>query len=238
MSEVIQGALKSRCDGLEIAAMAVVPERPYRGIFQIVHGMSENKERYLPFMEFLAEEGYVAVIHDHRGHGRSVRDEKDLGYMYGGGADGLLDDILQINEILKNRFPEAPLVLFGHSMGSLAVRAFTRKYGDEGHMDALVVCGSPSKNSARPIGEFLARLAKARYGDRHVCSRLEKLSFGGYAKKFPGETSPACWVCSDKRVVEEYDASPLCGFTFTADAYLVLFDLMKQSGRGSAGLSG
>ena len=86
-----ESKIKSMADGLDISVLAVVPdETPYRGILQLVHGMSEYKERYLPFMEYMAKKGYVCVIHDHRGHGKSVRALDDLGYMYGGGADAIL----------------------------------------------------------------------------------------------------------------------------------------------------
>ena len=37
---------------------------------QIVHGMSEHKERYYPFMEYLAEKGFACIINDVRGHGK------------------------------------------------------------------------------------------------------------------------------------------------------------------------
>ena len=45
---------------------------------QLLHGMCEHKERYLPFMEYLNRQGLITVIHDHRGHGRSVKDRNDL----------------------------------------------------------------------------------------------------------------------------------------------------------------
>ena len=78
--------IKSAVDGLELDMLILIPEKGMKGIFQIHHGMSEYKERYLPFMEYLANEGFVAVIHDCRGHGKSIRRKDDLGYMYGGGA--------------------------------------------------------------------------------------------------------------------------------------------------------
>ena len=74
MGAKYEAYIESEADGLDISVLAVVPdETPYRGILQLVHGMSEYKERYLPFMEYMAKKGYVCVIHDHRGHGKSVR---------------------------------------------------------------------------------------------------------------------------------------------------------------------
>ncbi|MDO5336467.1 MAG: alpha/beta fold hydrolase [Eubacteriales bacterium] len=227
----IKSEIKSRQDGLGVFVLTVLPQMEQgmqcRGIVQILHGMSEYKERYLPFMEYLAEKGFVAVIHDHRGHGASVRSREDLGYMYGGGTEAFLDDILQVNEEMHKKFPKVPLILFGHSMGSLAARAFTRRYDDK--IDALILSGSPSRNPARAVGTVIAKLQRQLFGKRHPSKLLEGLSFGSYAAKFKDEESIFSWVCSAPEVVEEYDKNPLCGFTFTTDAYLVLFELMKQA---------
>ena len=62
----------SSYDGLSLEILCVESENP-KGIVQISHGMAENKERYIPFMKFLAKHGYTTVIHDHRGHGKSVK---------------------------------------------------------------------------------------------------------------------------------------------------------------------
>lgn len=85
-----EGTFLSEADGLEISALCIMPEEKteYRAVIQLVHGMSEHKERYIPFMEYLAEKGYITVIHDHRGHGKSVKNPDDLGYMYGGRSRG------------------------------------------------------------------------------------------------------------------------------------------------------
>ena len=102
----------SEADGLRISVMALLPnEKPYRGIVQLVHGMSEPKERYLPFMEYLTGQGYVTIIHDHRGHGKSVRSRADLGYMYGGGAEAIVQDIATVNQGVRAQFPSAPCLL-------------------------------------------------------------------------------------------------------------------------------
>ena len=44
--------------------LVVEPEEGVQrtALLQLSHGMSEYKERYLPFMEFMAEHGIVCVI--------------------------------------------------------------------------------------------------------------------------------------------------------------------------------
>ena len=88
MSIKYEGSFLSETDALEISVLCLMPDpgvQP-RAIVQLVHGMSEYKERYIQFMEYLTARGYITVIHDQRGHGKSVSDKRDLGYMYGGGS--------------------------------------------------------------------------------------------------------------------------------------------------------
>lgn len=42
------------------------------GTIQMVHGMEEHKERYVPFAEFLSDNGFNVVISDLRGHGEDA----------------------------------------------------------------------------------------------------------------------------------------------------------------------
>ena len=85
--------LISKQDGLTLSVLWTEPEKKVRGVVQISHGMSEHKERYLPFMKFLAGHGYAAVIHDHRGHGGSVREKEDLGYFYNTKEKGIIESL-------------------------------------------------------------------------------------------------------------------------------------------------
>ena len=150
---------------------------------------------------------------NHRGHGQSVRSGDDLGYMYGGGADAMLSDIGTVNRSVREMFPDLPLILFGHSMGSLAVRAFAAEHDD--CMDMLIVCGSPSDQKARTLGTMIANVEGRLLGMRHRSRILEFLSFGTFALKFPGEKNKNAWICSDQEVYQAYSDSELCGFTFT-----------------------
>ncbi len=218
---------QSEADDLRISALAVVPEGKVRAIVQLVHGMCEHKERYIPFMEYLAENGFVSVIHDQRGHGESVVNEADLGYMYGGGAGALLQDILTVNNMIRKEYPGLPLVLFGHSMGSLEVRAFASEHDDM--IDMLVVCGSPSKNAGRAVGAAIASLEGKVRGTSHRSGLLTSMSVGSYAKRFKNEGNPLAWLSANKENVKAYAESEFCGFMFTDDAYQALFDLMKRA---------
>ena len=57
--------IKSNYDQLKLDGIIISCESP-KGIVQISHGMCEHKERYIDFMNFLSNQGYLCIIHDHR----------------------------------------------------------------------------------------------------------------------------------------------------------------------------
>ena len=227
MPEQKRYTFSTEVEGLSVSVVEVLPDGQPKAAIQLVHGMCEHKERYIPFMEYLAGKGYLCVIHDQRGHGESVISQEDLGYMYGEGSEGLLADILTVNHKIREEYPDIPLVLFGHSMGSLEVRAYAAQYDET--IDMLIVCGTPAKNGARGIGSALAKIEGKLRGSRHKSKLLEGISLGAYSKKFAAEGSPVAWLSTNKENVKAYEDSELCGFTFTDDAFEVLFDMMKRA---------
>ena len=156
--------LKSEADSHRLHVLAITPEHKPEAVVQICHGMSEHKERYLPFMEYLESCGYAAVIHDHRGHGKSIVRADDLGYFYDTSGRAVVEDAHQVTEWIKKEFPGLPVHLFGHSMGSLIVRCYLKKYDWE--LSSLTVCGSPSKNPLAKPAVGMAKIACRICGDR------------------------------------------------------------------------
>ena len=213
----------SSYDGLSLEILCVESENP-KGIVQISHGMAENKERYLPLMEFFSEHGYTAVMHDHRGHGKSVRQQEDLGYFYNGKEKAIVEDLHQITLWIKEEYPNLPVYLLGHSMGTLVARNYIKKYDNE--IKKLILTGPPCKNPAVDIGLLLAKIQKKIKGDKYRSKEIQKMEFGPFDKIFQGEPKSA-WICSDREIVDKYNQSDLCGFTFTTDAFEGLFLLMK-----------
>ena len=64
-----------------IHAVKWIPENgEYKGILQLTHGMVEYIGRYKPFAEYLNEQGFLVVGHDHLGHGASITSEDNWGY--------------------------------------------------------------------------------------------------------------------------------------------------------------
>lgn len=235
--------LKSNHDGLELGVSLRMPEQP-KGILQLVHGMAEHRERYHDFMDFCADRGWIVIIHDHRGHGASVKSADDYGYFYQDGVNGIISDVHQITTYIRERFPGLPLILFGHSMGSLTVRCYMQQY--DADVNGLIVCGSPSKRFGTKFGLLTVKFLKLLRGERHRSNLVNQLAFGSYNKQSAklarqnGNTAAAnsyttlnSWVVSDPAVVAAYDADPRDGFQFTLNGFIVLFSLADRAYRKS-----
>ena len=218
--------LTSPCDGLALACMYTEPEGEIKGIVQLSHGMCEHKERYAALMEYLTANGFATVINDHRGHGASVLKPEDLGYMYKDGWLSMVRDTKAVTDWARAKWPGKPLTLLGHSMGSMVVRSYAKRYDDA--IDTLIVCGCPSDNPAKGAGKALAAIMGTFRGWRHRPNILQSMSFGAYNKDFKDEGYSSAWVCSDKHILEEYHNDPLCQYVFTANGFYNLLGLMQD----------
>lgn len=225
---MITKTIQSKRDQLPLELAIIEPAGQPVGIVQFVHGMAEHKERYFDFMNFLSEHGYICAIHDHRGHGASVKDPSHLGYFYTDDASVIVDDTFQITEYLKSTYTGLRLTLFSHSMGTLVARNYLKRYDD--HLDKIVLCGPPTKNDLVDLALFLARFTGIFTGKYKPNRFLDSLSVGQYNK---GYSEKNAWICSDPAVVSAYNADPLCGFTFTTNGFLNLYQLLKSSFQGA-----
>lgn len=226
--------LKSSYDDLDLSVIEVMPSGHVQAILQISHGLCGSKERFLPFMEFMASNGVACVANDHRGHGKSIKSSEDLGYMYDGGADALLDDMRTVYEWIVKKYTDVPAFILGHSMGSLAVRAFIRKYPVV--YNGVLICGSPVYNPMASLGyevsSLLCRLGLERL--RPVV--MHNLMNEFYNRKFASEGLQA-WICSDSSVRNAFQESPEHNFILTLNGSKALLDLMVRTYSHSAELA-
>ncbi len=222
--------LQSKYDNLALScaeyAAEGVTQTNAKGVVQIVHGMCEYKERYEGFIDYLTQNGYIVFAHDHRGHGGSVTANENLGYFGDKKGEAIVDDAALVTDEIRRLYPGLSVTLFGHSMGSLVVRAYIQKYEEK--IDKLIVCGSPSKNSLAGFGLMLNGVISAFRGKKYRSRLMANASTGGGDDKFPGEGKNA-WLTRDKTVVEKYNADEKCNFIFSCNGFSNLLHLVKNA---------
>ena len=227
VSEMI---MKSRVDGLDISVMVVTPDSEPKAVIQIAHGVCGCKERFVPFMIYMAQNGIACIAGDHRGHGKSVRSFQDLGYMYKGGYRALVDDMRMITEWAHNAFPARPLYLLGHSMGSMASRVYA-KY-DDSSIDGLILVASPSKEPFAALARLATGFLCAVGLSHHRMNFSQSYTSRKYNRKFASEGEQA-WVCSDLVSRRVFIDNPVCNFTLTANGVYNMLSLMAETYRPS-----
>ena len=216
--------IKSSSDNLELELAYIEPKEEIKGVVQISHGMSEHKERYYDFMEYLKNQGYVGVINDHRGHGSSVKNKEDLGYFYTEDISYIINDLYDVTKYIKNKYKDKKIYLFSHSMGTLVARGYIQKYDNE--IEKLVLCGPPTKNELTKFAIKLSQVSKYINKDTKPSKLLNKLTFGSYNK---GNTINNVWLSKNIDNVNKYNDDKLCGFIFTGNGFINLYKLMDNA---------
>ncbi|MGP1587960.1 MAG: alpha/beta fold hydrolase [Treponemataceae bacterium] len=204
------------------------PKTTPKFIFQIAHGMAEYAERYEGLAEFLCEKGFVVYIHEHVGHGGSVKDIDHLGlFLDEKQSITLVEDTHKMSSIAKQENPNLKLNLFGHSMGSFVVRLYAGKYGYE--LNSLIVCGTASANPAIAAGFAIVKILKAFKGKDFKSKFIDKMSFGAFNSHWKPARTPFDWLSVNTKNVDDYIASPYCGYLFSLDGYKMLLELNRDS---------
>lgn len=201
-----------------------IPNGDMRGIFHLVHGMTEYIGRYEPLFCALASAGYLCVGFDNLGHGTTAK-EDDLGFIASkNGWSYMVDDVKLFADAIKSEHPDLPYILMGHSMGSFITRVAVARYNDLA--DKYICCGTAGSNPAAGMGLALCKIIRAFRGERAVSSFLEDMAFGSYNKRFDGHTKYE-WLTKDREVIEKYAADKFCTFSFTVSAMGDLMTLLK-----------
>ncbi|MFT7651312.1 MAG: alpha-beta hydrolase superfamily lysophospholipase [Candidatus Azotimanducaceae bacterium] len=188
----------------------------------IAHGMGEHAKRYDWLALELNKLGCVVYANDHRGHG--ITGQACLGYMGPDGWNRLLADAYELNQHIRQLHPNIPLVLLGHSMGSMMSQQYITRYGAS--IDGLVLSGSPGfkAKSRNPLPGWVLAFELRRHGPAAQSALMQSLLFGSANKPFDGPDATGFeWLSRDAVEVQKYVDDPLCGFVISTGSLKDLY---------------
>jgi alpha-beta hydrolase superfamily lysophospholipase len=189
--------------------------------------MAEFIERYEEMAEMLALAGYVVYGSDHVGHGNSINNNNELGHIEGKeGYLNLCKDVHILSNIAKNENQGIPLILYGHSMGSMVARVYASIYS--GIIDGLILSGTSGKNPIVSLGLLLINIIAVFKGSMYRSSLIFNMAFGSYNDKFKDKLTKYDWLSVDKDNVARYIADEKCGYVFTLSGFRALLKLVKK----------
>lgn len=180
-------------DGTRVVVYRWDPVGAPRGAVQIAHGLGEHARRYAQTAAELNAVGFVVYANDHRGHGATSGDPSRFGVLGEDGWNRLVGDIGALVEMVRDAHPGLPVVLLGHSMGSLATQQYLLDHSDR--VDAAVLSGTTA----------LDQLGAAIDLD-------QPLELAGFNAAFEPARTEFDWLSRDEAIVDAYVADPACGF--------------------------
>ncbi|WP_240666725.1 alpha/beta fold hydrolase [Longirhabdus pacifica] len=186
-------------------------------ILLIAHGMAETAKRYERLASFLTEHQVIVYAHDHRGHGKTAKTTEEMGYVGRNGFDWMVKNMRQVHEQAKKDFPDTPIFLLGHSMGSFLTQQYMADYGYD--LQGVILSGSNGKFVSFHAGRMVASIEHALRDEKAKSPLMDKLSFGGFNKQFKSAKTPFDWLSRDADEVQKYIDDPHCGAIFTTNFY-------------------
>ncbi len=134
--------------GVHIHYYSWLVENP-RAVIQLAHGVGEHALRYLELVGELNKAGYSVYADDHRGHGRTGFEQHGgdltrMGKLGPGGLRATIDAVHQFTGVIaaeaRASNPGLPLVLLGHSWGSLMSQMIVNAHASD--YDAVILTGT------------------------------------------------------------------------------------------------
>ena len=190
-------------DGVTMAYRSWLATADLRGVAVIAHGASEHSGRYDRFAAALAAAGFAVLAPDHRGHGLSAA-ATGPGVIGPRGLEGVLDDLDCVVELGRTAAPTVPLVLVGHSMGSVIALRYAETRGER--LAALVLSGP--LGVVPGVDEAIGQLEPAVAGGM---GETPVDALGAFNADFEPARTPYDWLSRDADEVDAYLADPLCG---------------------------
>lgn len=188
-----------------------VPACKPKGIVQLIHGFGEHSRRYFHMIVKFMDAGYIVAADDHVGHGKTAMANNTWGNWGEKGCHTMMEDEHLLTLLVKEKYPELPYFLFGHSMGSFIARDYAAKYGNE--LSGMTICGTTGifRGAAEAAAALEAIVAEGK-GDESdpalvgsllgwMCERCGEVSIGNE------------WICADPYVQIDHATDPFDAFT-------------------------
>ena len=195
-----------------------------KAIVVISHGMAEHIDRYEEFANKLCDSGYIVFGHNHRGHKDSILTYSDYGYMSDEDNFSILvSDLHEIINKVKEEYPDLPIYLFGHSMGSYVSQRFAQLYGNM--IQGVILSGSSKNpNLLVKLGMISSKIIMEAKGRRYRSRFIDRLAFGTYNSRIKNSKTEFDWLSRDEAEVNKYIEDKYCGGVFTVSFF---YDLSK-----------
>lgn len=198
-----------------------------KGIIQIIHGMSEHKDRYKHLFKYFSNRGYLVTIKEHLHHGHNNTFQEKIGIFENDFQQLIIDQVNYTKE-LKEVYPNTPIYIFGHSMGSFIAQEHMKQCYNI--VNGYILCGSCYKTPFLwKLAEYLSFFMNKIYKNKRAYF-IKKLVFLNSNSKVKSEYyyNENSWLSRDIEEVKTYCNDDLCDFTYSSSFYSDFFYFLNR----------
>ena len=211
---------------LEISCFKIVPQGDVLGVIQVFHGMGEHKNRYHHFAKYMAKNGFAVYAHDHPKHGFSVKKKEDVGISTSEDTwEDVVDDCNIISGVIEKDFPSTPIIIMGHSMGSVIARKYIASYATIPSMAIIMGTLPPISKGKAMVPLLLTGIVGLFKKDKRL-PFIAKLLNDPLNKNIKDQRTKFDWLTYDTKEVDKYVEDPLCGYDYSKTFYKEFFRSM------------
>ncbi len=188
------------------------PETTPKALLLIVHGLADHARRYNEFAKYATKAGYVVYAPDLRGHGKTANGASGLGIIDNNGWNFIVNDLKILSEKMKTEYPNLPMFLFGHSLGSEFSLDYMIRWGTE--LKGVVLSAPQSQQPFYILlfGEMLGKNEIKKLGPVASSNTFKKLAWDKFNRVFKDSGTNFDWISTDSKAVKDYIDDPLCGW--------------------------
>lgn len=188
-----------------------------KGVIQIHHGLSEHADLYEHFASFLLNQGFVVVVSDFVGHGKSLIDFEQGYFGEEHGPENLVKDMHHLLMVVRENYPDVPYFLLGVNLGSVLIRKYMVEYGD--YIEGVILLGTPARIEHRFIKRGYLYLMRMLKGPSHKADAFFKALTNSRNKKISYSSSSVDWLTSDEDEKNKFLNDPMTHFSYTIQGY-------------------
>lgn len=193
------------------------PEEKAVACLHILHGLAEHSGRYTDFAKYMARNGVVVWAHDHRQHGESITHD-DIGIFDETDTwEAVVEDVAVVQDHFVQSYPDMPMLMLGHSMGSLILRTYVQIH--QTNLAGVIVMGSPSASiMLAKVGVVLAKFIES-IKPKKPSPFLDNLAIGSYNKSVKNPKTSSDWLSYDEVIVARFIEDPMSNYIYSPSFY-------------------
>ena len=198
---------------------------PIKAAILLLHGMQEHSGRYEPFATFLKEQGYAVMTYDHTGHGHTAKTKEQLGFFHRKKPGHLLvSEAQRMSIFMQRRFPDIPLILMGHSMGSFVARCLLQETASLFNGAILMGTGGPNPLAALfRLVLYMTNLIAPTKRSKWLNKLFTFINNQQFRHEKPNDGTN--WLSTSLANRKAFQDDELCGMDFSNNAFYGLISI-------------